>query len=279
MSSWGNSAAASNSVSFGAQVVFAGAGAANKTSNNTALYGNVTSDSFIPSQVVGQWPVTVTEMANTSSERKNVTAAGWVLRNAYEGPIVSVTATVGANVANGESVTVSNGSVNATLSLVTNATANISSATVVQGGLFVNTGVQVFTFNRERHVSTLTATGGSITGYGNTDVITMANGLINGVASVLTNSTGGFVTANLTISNPGLFSNAAANNTVVVTILAANGAASNGTGATITANLISSTGGTVSAPVLGGRAGRVFYETLVAMGSMSGSGTSVPSSS
>lgn len=89
--------------------------------------------------------------------------------------------------------------------------------------------------------------GGS--GYANTDTITVAatgTGSVNATATLTTNSTGG-ITA-VTITNTGIGFTSAAPAVTITT--------SGGTSANIVATA-------------GGRAGRVSYETLVAMGSIS----------
>lgn len=95
---------------------------------------------------------------------------------------------------------------------------------------------------------------GTATGYSNTDVITVASPVAGGNAtfSVSTNSTGGSLT--LTVVNRGS-GFTAVNATPNVSIANSTGGATSGTGATFAA-------------VAGGRAGRVTYETLVAMGSL-----------
>ena len=95
---------------------------------------------------------------------------------------------------------------------------------------------------------------GTANGYNNTDVITVASPQAGGntTATVSTNATGGALV--LTISVPG-GGFTAVNATPNVAIANSTGGASGGSGATFTA-------------VAGGRAGRVSYETLVAMGSL-----------
>lgn len=97
---------------------------------------------------------------------------------------------------------------------------------------------------------------GTATGYNNTDVITIASPQAGGnaTATVSTNASGGALV--LTISVPG-GGFTAVNATPNVAIANSTGGASGGSGATFAA-------------VAGGRAGRVHYETLVAMGSITG---------
>jgi hypothetical protein len=94
------------------------------------------------------------------------------------------------------------------------------------------------------------------TGYANSDLIRVSGGTVNAAGSITTNATGGI--SSIVITNPGSgFVNVSAS-TVAVTNSTAG--ASAGSGATFTLNL-------------GGRAGRVSYETIVA-GSISSNGAS-----
>lgn len=95
---------------------------------------------------------------------------------------------------------------------------------------------------------------GTATGYDNTDVITVSSPHAGGnaTATVSTNSTGGALVISITNSGYGFTAvNAAAN----VSIANSTGGSSGGSGATFLATA-------------GGRAGRVSFETLVAMGSL-----------
>ncbi|MDR3503046.1 MAG: hypothetical protein P4L79_10750 [Legionella sp.] len=83
-------------------------------------------------------------------------------------------------------------------------------------------------------------------GYANTDYVTLTGGLVNAVANVVTNGTGNV--ASLALTNPG---KGIANLTSLTTVWTTGA----GSGATLTITL-------------GGRAGRVTYEPLVAMGSI-----------
>jgi len=270
MAQWGASNTASNSVNYGARLVFAGAGKANIASNNTSLFINSTPDSFKTGVAVGQFPASQADMANTSGERKGLTHAGWNLRRAGEGPILSISANAGSGsgFANNETVLISNGTVNATANLFTNSsTTNLVAGVILTApGQFVNSSVLVFTFQRQKHVANVTVSGAT-SGFTNTDTIRVSNGIINATATVSTNTTGGITNTSFTITNVGLFANNAANAQAVVTALAANGSASAGTGATFSVNLTTSTGGSINASsaVMGGRAGRYDYECIVAM--------------
>ena len=255
-----------------------------------ALFGNTTSSSFVNNQVFGIFGVDQTE---AGVKARGVTP-GWNLVRTGTGPVTGTSVTnVGVAFATGETIKVSNGSSNGTLTITANGFAgnstsnavagNISSVAVTSGGagFVTNTGV-VFGFNREVHLVGLTVTG-TTSGYANTDTIRVyGNATVaattNATATFVTNSTGGFLTANVTIGNIGLFangfSNTAAANTanVRIVILASNGSNSAGTGATITANVVPSTSGNVTITTLGGRSGRILYENLAVVRTMSNAG-------
>jgi hypothetical protein len=95
---------------------------------------------------------------------------------------------------------------------------------------------------------------GTATGYNNTDVITVASPQAGGNATVnfTTNATGGALVFNIANAGAGFFVVNASSN---VSIANSTGGATGGTGATFTATV-------------GGRAGRVQTETLIAMGSL-----------
>lgn len=244
----------------------AGSGKANEAANLTALYANSTHNSFISHQTVGIFGVNPAKQANTTGEGKKVTSPGWNLRRAGQGGLISVAVANGALFTNGDSATITGGTTTATVLLTTNATGNLVGATVnsFSAGLFSNTGEASITFAREKHLTTLSVTG-TTAAFDNTDVIQIGNGTVNATATISTNATGGLVNGGITIATSGRWVTAKANTDVQITALAANGAASNGTGATFAAVILPSTGGaiTVGSVVLGGRAGRVHYECLV----------------
>lgn len=253
----------------GANAHYGNTSTGSRAATDVAMFSNVTTGAFLTGTAVGVFGVSATEQANNKTNAKEHGAhAGWNLRRAGTGPVVSFTITgAGSDLANGETIRVSNGSTNAVGTVTTNATSNMVSVAVTTGGVgFTNTAMAVVAFDRQKHLSAITVTG-STSGYSNTDVIVASNGTSNGAATISTNATGGFVNGGITITNIGLFGNTAANGTVVLAVLAANGSASPGTGATLVANLVASSTGNVSI-TLGGRAGRVHYETLVAMGSL-----------
>lgn len=257
----------------------AGAGRTAQAANQTSLFNNTNPNAFkqhYDANVVGIFAASKAEMANTTGEGHKVRAPGWNLRRAGQGPILSALINApGTGFSNGETITTSNGAGNGTLVIVANSSTNATGLTVRSGGLFTNAAVVAFTFNRERHVANVTCTGTGLT-YANTDTILASNGTINATATVSTNSTGGLANTSFTITNPGIWPSGTANSAVVVVALAANGAASNGTGLTFAVNLANSTGGSVNAlansVILGGRAGRIRYECLAENSSMGNSG-------
>lgn len=276
MSLWGTNAASSaNTPKFVASSLSLGSGKTAEAANNTALYKNVTPNAFIGKLSVGTFGVSGNTMANTNSEGVKIGSPGWVLRKSFQGPVLSLSGVSGngASFANGETVLLSNGSINATATIVTNASGGIVSANVTSPGLFTNTSIIAFNFTRQKHLSTIGVTGGS--GYSNTDYILISNSLVNAVATLTTNTVGGFANAGITVTNVGLFTNTTANTDVTISVKAANGAASNGSGATLTANLTTSTSGSFTV-TLGGRAGRVTYETLAETSSLTSANTSLP---
>jgi len=258
-----------------------GSGGTQLAANNANLVVNVTSDSFTRGEVNGVFPVTPGAKANTtSSESTKVHGLGWALRTAGEGPIQSYNVSAAGSIrySNGETINVSNGNgTNGTLVITTTGTSNLASVAFGNGAVgptySVNTAA-VFTFTREQHVANLNfsnSTALTNVGNGNTININVSNTNIpygvNATASITSNSTGG-ITNTITQAiawggtNWGLFANNQTNTAVVITFTNANGALVGGT-FTATANLVTSTGGSVSANRLGGRAGRVTYEMLV----------------
>lgn len=254
MALWGKADAANNAPKWKNVV----AGANTQVRGNTA-FGNTTVGAFgVVGQAVGVFGVAANEV---STFRKG-SHPGWNLVRFGTGPISGATFTGGSAFANGETVTVSNGTSNAILTLTTNATSNGVSAAVTSGGAGwkANTDA-VVGFNREKHLLTITV-GGTPTGYSNTDLVLVGNSISNGVGTISTNATGGF--AAVTVSNVGLFSNGIANAQVTFRVAQGANTAANsaGSGATFTANLVTSTGGTLTITTLAGKAGRRTQETL-----------------
>lgn len=199
--------------------------------------------------------------------------------------IVSVTITAsGGPFTNGDVVNFGNGAANAVGIVTTNATSNIASIAfpISAGRGFSN----VTNTTKSWKAANGAPTGNAVTsaaaspggsGYANTDVITFSNGVINAIGTPTTNSLGGITS--IAIGTIGMGFPGATNTAVAVTN--STGGATLGSGATITPTLSATTltvvlgagaSGNLSV-IVGGRAGRVHYETLVATSSMVGAGS------
>lgn len=112
-------------------------------------------------------------------------------------------------------------------------------------------------------LASITLTGATASGYNNADIITVKSQQAGGNATVTftTNSTGGNLVFTITNPGAGFIGNGTAGN---VTITTSNVFITNATGGTATGNATV----TYIVATAGGRAGRVHYETLVAMGSL-----------
>jgi len=242
---------------------------------DVGLFNNTTPGAFVKGLAVGVFGVSATEMANNvNNNSKNRPAhAGWVLRRNGTGPVTSLVISTNAGpFVNGETITVSGGTTNASIALVTNATGNIVSGTIVNPGAgFTNTVSTTSAFDRTKFLSSITV-GGTPTGYNNTDIINISTSNASltttvGTASISTNATGGFVTANVTLIKTGLYANTVVAANLAFVVANTSGSNSTGSGATFTGALANSTGGVVTVTT-GGRSHRVMTETLVAMGSL-----------
>lgn len=170
----------------GANAHFGNTSAGSRANVDVRMFNNTTPGAFLSGQAVGVFGADATE--TNVSNAYGIAHAGWQLRRAGTGPIISIGYTGTAN------------------------------------------------------------------GYNNTDVITISSPAAGGnaTATVSTNSTGGSLV--LTLTDPG-FGFTVVNASANVSIANSTGGASGGDGATFNAKA-------------GGRAGRVHYETLVAMGSL-----------
>lgn len=279
MSQWKSNANTSGAPKFASAIFQQGSGAANKAANNIAMVVNVTPGAWktgngqVLNEADGIFPVTPGAKANTSGESKKIHALGWAIRTASEGPITTFVAANGSGFVNGDTVTVSGGSVNAIVKLTTNATGNLVSGAVFISGLFTNTSAASKSFNRDQHATTLIYANASAAltnvGNGNTINVTVVSNAVawgvNAVGSFTSNATGGFGTSPVTVTwtSNGVFANTAntTNLTAIITN-AANGAAI-GSITSSGLNLSTSTGGFANVTALGGRAGRVTWEVLV----------------
>lgn len=262
MALWGNTDVSSNAVKYRVLAMSPNTGV--NLFNNTSVGYNV------PGMAAGVFAMDNVE-TNIGSRRS--AHAGWVLVKSGTGPVSGFTITnAGTRFGNGETLTVSasgTGMVNATGTITTNASGNATSVAVTNGGFgFANVSSATVTFNREKHLISITVAG-TPTGYTTGDIIQVGNGTINATASIVANASGGFATGNVTITSTGLWATAKANTNLSFAVTNASGGSTGGSGATFTGAIANSTGGTVTF-TLGGRAGRTTYETLVAMGSIQG---------
>lgn len=227
------------------------------------MYGNVTPNAFSHATelAVGVFAVDKTEAAVAGGK---ITSPGWVVVTQGTGPATALTPNVGGSTyGNLAVITVANGTVNASFHAVTNSTGGITSATLVSGGKgFINaSAVQVVDPANSVFSVTVTAAGG---GYVNGEIVTFSNGQINATGTIVTNATANITSITMTSGGRG-FINAT---TTVVTISTAAG-----TGATLTPVFKTGSGTFTAVVTLGGRAGRITYETLVATKAITGDGT------
>lgn len=245
MTLWGKTDNASNSVKWAARSLHLGSGTAAQIANNTALYNNTTPNAFFSKMEVGQFAVTKAEIANGGGESAKTHGPGWTLRRMGMGPATSITVAGGTGFGTGETVILSGGQTNVTLTLTSNATGNLVSASIPSpGGVFQNTSVITKTYQRELHpVSNATVHGatvvpgwvvanititGAVGGYTNTDTFRASNGSVNAVGTVVTIANGGLDNTSFVFTNRGSFPVSITNSQVIVSLLAANGAVSNG---------------------------------------------------
>lgn len=252
---WGLSDASTNAVKY---AVRAGA-----TANGATMYGNVTPNAFSHAEAVavGVFGVDKTEAAVADGK---ITSPGWVVITQGTGPASALTiSNGGATYGNLAVIEVSNGVVNALFHAVTNSTGGITSATLVNGGKgFLNAAAVAVVDPANSVVSVaVTAAGG---GYVNGEVVTFSNGQINATATVVTNATGNITSVTLTSGGRG-FINATATDVAIATAA--------GSGATLTPSFKTGDGNFAAAVTLGGRAGRINYETLVATKAIASDGT------
>jgi hypothetical protein len=257
----------------GANAHFGNTSPGTRANTDVEMFQNDTPGAFMNGIAVGVFGVTAVEMANNTvnHSQDNPAHAGWVLRRAGTGPVVAVAITPASGdvgFISGETITVSNGSANATITAMSNSQGNLAAVVLNNGGAgWTNTAMAEITFNREKYVSSVTVLNANA-GYDNTSIVTFSNGTVNAVsANISTNATGGFTT--LTLVSNGLFPHALVAGQVKMTVTKNDGTAAVGNSSVValTPVLANSSGGAITL-TLGGRANRVQTETLVAMGSL-----------
>lgn len=264
---WGNSDAASNSVlSAPAQLK-----QAPNTTNRDALFGNTTANGYGTGETVGMYAVDTTEMGVASGGVAVIT-----ITNAGSGYTANATVTIagggGASATANATANTSTGKIkivnitDAGSSYETNPTVTIAAPTaIVFNG---NTAVSGNTIALSSANSKFQA-GDRVTYAGNT---TSTPGGLTDTASYYVSFANSTVIALATTPNGANIELTAASGTSTT----ANGATLTGTTATATATVggavnkgVAHAGWVLRTEGTGGRAGRVHYETLVAMGSIS----------
>lgn len=240
---------------------------AGSNASAAALYGNVAVANVQGTQNMSVAlygaDITETQFSNSSVTPSKGFHAGWILARQGTGPVATFSVTApGSNYANLAAVKVSNGVSNAVGVVTTNASGNITSVAVFDGGRgFINVSTVVVTSNASNSlVTAVVASGG--TGFLTGDQVAFSNGLINGVGVVTANSSGNATAVTITNGGAGF---SGTNAHVVSTI----GASGRGAGLTFTGFTYGSAtanGATIAVAALAGRAGRVHYETIVASG-------------
>lgn len=131
MALWSNSDANTSAPVF---PVAAGYGV---SANGFTMYNNTSVSSFVTGEAMGVFGVDPAETANTTAEGPYVTHAGWTLRHAGSGPVISITLdTAGANYASdGFILFTGGGGSGANASYTVNSVSNtITTVTLNSGG-------------------------------------------------------------------------------------------------------------------------------------------------
>lgn len=166
---------------------YAVAGGLGVSANGFVLYGNTQLSAFSTSSALGVFGVDTTEAGITTGEGKAVAHAGWNLRKAGSGKVLSITANTGATSPDGNVlITFTGGGTGNTVAnaqiFVNSASKVIQTITMIDGGSYTSTptpaavnAIATFTVtmggraNRVQH-ETLVAMG-SMTGDGDDDTI------------------------------------------------------------------------------------------------------------
>ena len=187
MALWGNLDAANNAPK---QTDTSGYGGSTPqvTSNGQVYFGNTKTDAFITNAQIGVFGIDSTEKGITTGEAPAAQHAGWNIRKAGMGPVLTITANSGAVAVNsfitfsGGSKVVGSGNTAANAQIYVNTAGYIMNVTVRSGGLYANT--PIATANQGNAVFTITMGGranrvqyetivamGSMTGDGSDDPI------------------------------------------------------------------------------------------------------------
>jgi len=236
---------------------------------NTA-YDNSTPGAFVAGQVVGVFGVDTTEMGVAGHK---AISPGWNEVRMGMGPVVTLSQNVGgSSYGNNALVKVTGGDVNAYGVITTNSTGGITGVAIhnSRSGRFANTGALSFSSPANAVGNVAIVAGGN--NYANGELVTISNGTINATGYITTNATGTITGVSFAPNTtaPSLSAGAgfSANTAAVVAI----GTVA-GTGANVVVNVVKGGASATFAATLGGRAGRVQYEPLVAMKTISSDGS------
>lgn len=212
---------------------------------------------------------TVSMIASSNGEQQYVAAPGWTLRRLGMGPVTAFSYTgTAVNYANNAQFNVTDGTRTSWgYVATTNSTGGALTLAIANTQLHANTSSLTFS-GLANSIIDFNISGGGGSGYANTDFVLASNGVLDGRGTITTNTTGGITAVVIGTGNGG--AGFTANTDVVISIKAANGSVSNGTSAVVVVNAISTGSGATLAATLGGRSGRIHYETLVELGSLGG---------
>ena len=149
MSLWGNLDAANNAPKSSAMPGYGGS-TPQVTANAQVYYGNTKVDAFITNAEIGVFGVDATEQALTltaAATKSHPAHAGWIVRKAGMGPVVSISANAGSVSTNGYitfsggSTVTGSGNTAANARIYVNTNGSIANITVITPGLYANTPV------------------------------------------------------------------------------------------------------------------------------------------
>jgi hypothetical protein len=144
----------------GANAHFGNTSPGSRANVNINLFNNASPSVFINNQAIGVYGIDTGEIATLVS--RGMAHAGWQLRRAGTGPIISVTASGGTTYNNTDVITVSSpvAGGNATASVLTNGSGVLQSATLTTPGF------GFFVVSATANVTIANATGGASSGSG-----------------------------------------------------------------------------------------------------------------
>jgi hypothetical protein len=235
------------------------------------LFNNVTVGAFVTNHhhenmAVGVFGANSAEVASNDK----IPHTGWHLVRQGAGPVKGLTISAGGSGYGNLAVGLINGgSSQGRFTISTNSTGGITSTTIINGGGGFNSSNPPSVAALANSILTFTIGGGS--GYANGEAIDIklaSSSAINATGSIVTNATGGITSIVLSSAGAG-FPNTTAPTVTITT--------ANGTNGNVSVNSLSTGSSANLTFTLGGRAGRVHYETLVTLKKMtSGSSGTLP---